>query len=131
MNMATVLPVPLHVLDSIGYATTVMTGAVVVSGSHGGMSAARYAAEVRPRLAVFNDAGRGLDDAGVSGLAWLDGYGVAACTVGHDTARIGEASSTLSTGIVTQVNLAAAALGVLVGMHCTDAVRVAGGEIPA
>ena len=38
-------------------------GQVLVTGSHGGIIAAAYAAQARVRAAIFNDAGRGLDDA--------------------------------------------------------------------
>lgn len=116
-----------QVLDSIAYATPEMADALIVSGSHGGMSAARYAAGVRPRLVVFNDAGGGLDDAGFSGLAWLEAQHppVAAATVAHHTARIGEARSTLDDGVVSHANGPARALGVRVGMRCRDAVAQA------
>jgi hypothetical protein len=102
----------LQVLDSItqalgGHAA----GAVVVSGSHGGLSAGRYALEAGVALAVFNDAGVGLDDAGIAALPLLQAQGVAACTVAHDTARIGEAASTLATGVISHANATAAALG--------------------
>lgn len=116
-------PCRLEVLESIGYATPEMTGAVIVSGSHGGLSAARYAVAVQPRLVVFNDAGGGRDDAGISGLAWLESAGLAAAAVGHQSARIGDARSTLDDGLITHVNAHAAALGVRVGMRCTDAVQ--------
>ena len=111
-------------LDSIAYASAGMAGAIIVSGSHGGMSAARYAAGVQPRLVVFNDAGGGLDDAGFSGLAWLETQSppVAAATVAHHTARIGEARSTLDDGVVSHANGPALALGVRVGMPCKDVV---------
>ena len=115
----------LEVLDSIGYATVEMAGAVIVSGSHGGMSAARYAVAARPHLVVFNDAGRGRDDAGISGLAWLESAGVAAAAVGYESARIGDARSTLDDGLITHVNAHAAAMGVRVGMRCLDAVCAA------
>lgn len=120
----------LELLDSIAYATPRMAGAVIVSGSHGGLSAARFAVDARPRLVVFNDAGGGLDDAGVSGLHWLGEQGIAAAAVGHMTARIGEARSTLSDGVVTRVNAPAAALGVRCGMRCEEAVAVAGASDP-
>lgn len=112
----------LELLDSIAYATRDMAGAVIVSGSHGGMSAARFAADARPHLVVFNDAGGGLDEAGVSGLDWLGAQGIAAAAVGHMTARIGEARSTLSDGVVTRANAPAAMLGVRCGMRCAEAV---------
>ena len=113
-----------EVLDSIGYSTPAMRGCCIVSGSHGGMSAARYAVDVRPALVFFNDAGGGKDDAGTAGVAWLESQGIAAATVGHDTARIGDARSTLDSGVISRVNQQAAALGVAVGMTCGDAVAL-------
>jgi len=66
---------------------------VVVSGSHGGLSAARFALQALPHLAVFNDAGIGKDGAGIAALTWLQPHGIAAVTVAHDSARIGGAGA--------------------------------------
>ena len=110
------MPPALLCLDSIAAAPGVGEGAVVVSGSHGGLSAARYAIEARVRIAVFNDAGVGRDGAGIAGLALLEDAGIAACTVSHDSARIGEAASTLDHGVISHVNPRAAVLGAVPGM---------------
>jgi hypothetical protein len=107
---------PLRVLDSITEAVGGPPGQAVVSGSHGGISAGRFAIEARVRLAVFNDAGVGLDDAGIAALPLLQAHGIAACTVAHDTARIGEAASTLATGVISHANAPAAALGARPGL---------------
>ncbi len=104
------------VFDSITQAVGGPPGQVVVSGSHGGASAGRFALQARVLLAVFNDAGVGLDDAGIAALPLLQAHGIAACTVAHDTARIGEAASTLATGVVSHANAAAAALGARPGL---------------
>ena len=101
----------LLLLDSIAAVGPEAAGRVVVSGSHGGASAARYAIAARPLLTAFNDAGGGKDDAGIVGLAMMQAEGLAALTVAHTSARIGEARSTLDEGIVSHVNAAAAALG--------------------
>jgi glycerate 2-kinase len=95
---------------------------VIVSGSHGGLSAAGFVAPLVPWLAVFNDAGIGRDAAGVAGLAALQARGIAACAVLHTSARIGDARSTLDDGLIGHLNPAAAALGVEPGMRCMDAV---------
>jgi len=116
-------------LDSISAVTAEMHGQIVVSGSHGGSSAAHLALAHPPALAIFNDAGVGLDAAGVRGLAILEQHGVAACAVSHLSARIGEAASTRATGIVSHVNALATARGVAPGMACADALRAfAGGD---
>lgn len=105
-----------RVLDSITEAVDGPPGQVVVSGSHGGVSAGRFAVEAGVRLAVFNDAGVGLDGAGIAALPLLQAHGIAACTVAHVTARIGEAASTLATGVISHANAAAAALGARPGL---------------
>jgi hypothetical protein len=43
--------------------------------------------------------------------------GLAACTVGHQSARIGFAASTLEDGVVSHVNPLAASLGVRLGLR--------------
>ncbi|MFZ4481516.1 MAG: hypothetical protein ACOYNZ_16665 [Rhodoferax sp.] len=108
----------LRVVDSITELGPQDAGCLAVSGSHGGISSARYALAARPRLSVFNDAGVGKDAAGLAALAFLQSHGLAACTVAHDSARIGEASSTLNDGVVSHVNALARALGVAVGERC-------------
>ncbi|MEI6734793.1 MAG: hypothetical protein WCK94_12515 [Comamonadaceae bacterium] len=108
----------LQVVDSITQLGPQDAGCLAVSGSHGGISSARYALVARPRLSVFNDAGVGKDDAGLAALPFLQAHGMAACTVAHDSARIGEASSTLHDGIVSHVNALAQALGLAVGERC-------------
>jgi hypothetical protein len=131
MNQNVQRPAPI-LLDSIALFAAAMDGAVVVSGSHGGMSAAHYAAgqlpAAKPLLVIFNDAGRGKDDAGISGLAWLAERGIAAAAVGCWSARIGEAGSTLKDGVISAANGPALDLGVALGAHCRDVVaRILGG----
>ena len=89
--------------------------AVVVTGSHGGVSAGAFALAVPLRAVVFNDAGIGKDDAGVAALAILQRAGVAAATVSHTSARIGDARDTWESGVVSRVNDLAGALGVAPG----------------
>ncbi|MBZ4210262.1 MAG: hypothetical protein LAD29_03960 [Rhodoferax sp.] len=107
-----------RVVDSITELGPQDAGCLAVSGSHGGISSARYALAARPRLSVFNDAGVGKDEAGLAALPFLQSHGLAACTVAHSSARIGEAQSTLDEGIVSHVNALAQALGVVVGQRC-------------
>jgi hypothetical protein len=68
--------------------------------------------------AVFNDAGVGRDDAGIAALGLLQGAAIAACTVAHTSARIGDARSTLEDGRLTHCNAAATALGANARMKC-------------
>jgi hypothetical protein len=109
------------VADSVTALNASHRGAVVVTGSHGGRIAAIYAAQAQVRGVAFNDAGRGLDDAGVAGLAALDAIGIAALAVAHTSARIGDGGDTLAHGVVSVVNRMASEQGVRTGMACADA----------
>lgn len=112
--------VPLRVVDSVTEALQHPPGAVLVTGSHGGLSAGRFALQARPLLAVFNDAGVGKDGAGIAALGLLQDAGIAACAVAHDSARIGEARSTLDDGVVSFANEAALALGLEPGRRLAE-----------
>jgi len=114
----------LRLVDSVTELGAGDAGCLAVTGSHGGVSSARFACATRPLLAVFNDAGVGRDTAGIAGLALLQRDGLAACTVGHLTARIGEARSTLDDGIISHANALAAALGVAAGQSCREALAI-------
>jgi len=113
--------------DSITEVLGIDAGRVVVTGSHGGVSAAFFAGQVRAALYVFNDAGVGKDAAGVAGLAMLDRDGIAACAVAHTSARIGEALDALESGVVSAVNTACARRGVRIGMTAAAAVALFAG----
>ncbi|WP_298825295.1 hypothetical protein [uncultured Piscinibacter sp.] len=113
-------PTAVLLVDSITEAIGCGEDALVISGSHGGISAARFALQAKVRLAVFNDAGVGRDEAGIAALALLQSHGIAACTVSHDSARIGEAGSTYEDGVISHANGAAAALGAAAGARLKD-----------
>ena len=112
----------LRLVDSITQLGPQDEGCIAVSGSHGGMSSARYALAARPVLSVFNDAGGGLDNAGLAALDFLQNNNLAACTIAHASARIGEAHSTLTSGVVNHLNTKAGALGVQTGWTCQQVV---------
>ncbi len=111
------------VIDSITQLALVDAGAIVVSGSHGGTSSAAFALERPLKLVFFNDAGVGKDAAGIAALALLQARGVAAATVAHDSARIGDALDAWQHGVVSHANAAALALGVRVGSSVQAAVE--------
>ena len=111
------------VADSVTALGVRHRGAVLVSGSHGGVIAAHYAIAAGVRAAIFNDAGIGLDDAGIAGLPLLEALGIAAAAVSHRTARIGDGHDTLASGIVSKVNGVAQACGVHVGSPCSVAAE--------
>ncbi len=124
----------LVLVDSASLVRPEDAGAVVVTGSHGGLfdpdPARALAADAF--AAIFNDAGRGADDWSVSRLPVLDRRGIAAATVSTGTARIGEARSTWQDGVISEVNERARAAGVSVGQACRDAVArlVSAGPTP-
>jgi hypothetical protein len=117
-------------VDSITQLTAADAGAWVVTGSHGGVSAARYALECPLALVVFNDAGVGKDGAGVAALERLQARGRAAATVSHASARIGDARDAWACGVLSRVNAAAAVLGLTPGQPVRAAVLQAVGHTP-
>jgi hypothetical protein len=112
----------LRLIDSITELSAQDAGCIAVSGSHGGLSSARFAAAAQPLLSIFNDAGIGKDDAGIAGLAWLQTQGLAACAVAHTSACIGVAQSSFDEGIISHANDLARAFGVRLGQTCKEAV---------
>jgi hypothetical protein len=102
-------------VDTITQVGEADRGAIVVTGSHGGASAAEFALVVPLVLVVFNDAGVGKDAAGIVALARLQAHGVAAAAVSHLSARIGDAQDAWDDGIVSHVNDRARALGLRPG----------------
>ena len=102
-------------------------GRVVVTGSHGGASAARYALRAGARLCFFNDAGGGKADAGTAALAALQQAGLAAACYAHDSARIGDGRDGFGHGLISAVNDTAAAMGLRVGMSFVEGASRASG----
>lgn len=126
-----VSPEPL-LFDSITDADARARDRVVVSGSHGGRYAAYLAARAVPRAVIFNDAGGGLDDAGVAGVLALAGIGMAAAAAAQTSCRIGDAGDALARGTISTANSLAASLGVRAGMPVADACgRLAAAPEPA
>ena len=103
-------------------------GNVLIGGSHGGVYAGYLAAKASVRAVILNDAGGGLDDAGFGSLSYLDHIGLAAATVRHTSARIGDADDMARRGEISHVNATAFALGCRVGqttMACADLMQKA------
>jgi hypothetical protein len=109
------------VLDSITRLDNSFRGKVLVAGSHGGVYATYLAALGRLRGVILNDAGVGKDNAGIGGLAYLDAMGMAAATVTHTSARIGDGGDMMRRGVISHANTHAAAAGCTVGMPCREA----------
>jgi len=111
-----------HCLDSASLVGPQDEGRIVVTGSHGALIGGDPVRAIKAAawVAVFNDAGFGLDNTGVTRLPALDARGIAALTVSCDTARIGDAISALESGVISCVNDAALALGAGVSMRLKD-----------
>jgi hypothetical protein len=114
---------PVRAANSVTELGAADRGAVLVTGSHGGLIAAHLAASGGAHAAIFNDAGVGCDDAGIAGLRMLDGIGMAAAAVSHLSARIADGEDVLANGVVSHVNAVAAACGVRVGQRCGGAAE--------
>lgn len=108
-------------MDSITLITDDDAHAIVVSASHGGISASDAALAVPLNAVFFNDAGVGKDDAGIAALALIN---VPAGTVSHRSARIGDVDDTWQNGVISHLNEAARASGLKAGARLQDAVKM-------
>jgi len=92
-------------------------GEIVVAGSHGGLIGGdpARAAKADVRVVAFNDAGVGSEGAGVTRLAALDRRGIGAASIDHTSARIGDATSMMTTGVISHANAMAVSLGAFPG----------------
>jgi hypothetical protein len=102
-------------MDSITQLTPEDAGAIVVCASHGGVSSGEVALVVPLRAVFFNDAGVGKDNAGIVALDMLEARGVAAGTVAHTSARIGDSRDMWEAGVISHVNSSARGLGLVPG----------------
>jgi hypothetical protein len=98
-------------------------GAVVVGGSHAAIYAAYLVANAGARAAIHHDAGIGLQEAGVGGLAFAQELGMAMAAIAAASARIGDGEDMMRQGIVSRVNALAAACGVAPGQTCAEAAE--------
>jgi len=96
-------------------------GRVLVCGSHAGAYAGCLAARAGVCAVVLNDAGVGLDEAGIGALGYCQALGIAAAAVSHNSASIGDAEDMLAHGVITHRNAIAAGVGVSTGMACAEA----------
>jgi hypothetical protein len=86
-------------------------GHVLVSGSYGGEYNAYHAAKHGIRGVILSDAGVGKGRAGIRGLEYLDGVGLAAAAADVMTCHIGDGAHMLQHGVISFVNRCAARLG--------------------
>ena len=120
-----------ELLDSITDVSDATVGKIVISGSHGGIYPAALASRAGAQAVLFNDAGIGLEQAGVAGILALNDVGMAAAAVGCDSCHIGAAADTLERGVISTVNPIAATLGLRIGMTAREAAMLlAGAPLP-
>lgn len=108
-------------LDSITDAAAASRGKIAVSGSHGGMYPAAIASQAQLLAVLFNDAGVGMDQAGVAGVLALANTGMAAAAIDCQSCHIGSAADMWERGRISVTNRIAQTLGLHPGMTVTDA----------
>jgi hypothetical protein len=116
-------PLPIVLADSIVDVPCCDDGQIVISGSHGGISAAAFSLRLPVMGVLFNDAGVGKDQAGIAGVYLLEQYGVYAAAVDVFSAEIGKAEETLN-GRISHVNKLALSIGVIAGMQGIAAAQL-------
>ena len=109
--------------DTITKLSAEATGAVVISGSHGGLYPGILAAKARVRAVILNDAGVGKDEAGIASLHLLERFGIAAAAVSHMSCRIGDTADMIDRGLISHANAPARTCGVTDGMSCREAAE--------
>lgn len=124
LNMSSKLTA-ITLLDSVALIDSTHAGTIVVTGSHGGRSAAGFVVDVRekPLAVFFNDAGGGKDNAGKVGLDMLQAIGVAAACYSHMSARIGDAQDGLDNGVLTDLNDLAKQAKIKTEMEVSQAIH--------
>lgn len=95
-------------------------GHIFVTASHGGLLGGRTDTAVKYPVfaAVYCDADRGADDAGISRLPALDDQGIAGACVSAFSARIGDGRSVYRDGVISAVNKTAQKRGGAIGQSC-------------
>ncbi|WP_137176405.1 hypothetical protein [Roseomonas sp. AR75] len=111
-------------LDSNGLVGPGDAGHVVITGSHGGLLGGRPETAVKAavRVALYNDAGIGAGEAGISRLPVLQDRGIAGACVSCFSARIGDGMSTWQDGFISALNPLAASRGGQIGQPTRDFV---------
>jgi len=99
-------------------------GRVLVCASHAGVYAGYLAVCAGVRAVILNDAGVGLEQAGIAALGRCQALGIAAAAVAHTSARIGDAEDMLAHGFISHYNAIAGDTGVTSGMDCAQAAAL-------
>lgn len=112
------------IADSATSITEANKNDVFVDASHCGLNVGHYAVQAGVKGMIGNDAGKGMEDAGVAGLKVLDEKGIPGAAVSAMTAEIGVGPTTYETGVISTVNKAAQKIGVKPGMSAKEAAEV-------
>ena len=115
------IPQGILLVDSVNYLDSAAQRSVVIASSHGGTYAAYKAAASGARAVILNDAGVGLQDAGIACLDYCERISMAAAVVSHTSARIGEATDMLRRGIISRANRLAKSVNCTPGTTCAQA----------
>ena len=112
--------------DSASLVKPIDAGTIVITGSHGGILAGQphYGISAKVRGAVFNDAGIGIEEAGIQRLKVLERAGIPAAVVDYNSACIGDAQSTWESGVISNVNGQAETFGIVAGMTVPNFVEL-------
>ena len=94
---------------------------IVVVGSHCGANIADYVLKGGARGVIGNDAGIGLESAGIACLKILDEHDIPAAAVATMSAEIGVGQSTYDEGMISAANETAKKMGVTIGMAAKEA----------
>lgn len=110
------------VMDSASLVTPSDAGAVVVTASHGGLLGGKPETAIKVPVfsSVYNDADRGIDDAGICRLPALEARGIAGACVSAFSARIGNGLSTYQDGYISALNATALRHGGKIGQSTAE-----------
>jgi len=109
--------------DSISFLNESHQGSVVVCGSHCSHTTLEWTKGLRLKGIFLNDAGKGKENQGISGLQAYEKAGVPAAAIDCMTAMIGHARDAWEGGLISAVNPLALRLGVDEGMSVQDAAK--------
>ena len=109
-------------LDAAPFLTDEDAGQIAVTGSHAALFRGRPDNVIGPDVFAifFNDAGLGMDGAGIKRLPTLDERGIIAGTVSAYSAPMGDAAKIYRNGVLSYVNECARKAGATPGMKLSD-----------
>lgn len=113
-------------LDAAPMLTPEDAGAIAVTGSHAALFRGRPDAVISVSLrgVFFSDGGIGLDGAGITRLADLDGRAMPAGAAAAASAAIGNSRQIFAEGLLSSVNRTAQEAGIVPGMAVRAAVEI-------